>query len=287
MLSSEYISEQLNLLEKYLVAKNLAAASIRVYKGVLSKYLSQIGEYPYKVASDRITAYIATNYSNGCTMGQLRGALQHYYEGVLHQKKKIDRVPYPKKETKIPQVLKPKVSIQIIAAGNNTKHQAIMGCLYWAALRRNEVCGLKFKHITADLLFISQAKGAKDRKVPLSIPLKNLLKAYFSENFPLGKCNPNAYVFEGQNRGQYTGRSVEAIVTQAGIKCQINQRVYPHLMRHNRATDWLNAGMDISEISKLLGHKDIKTTMVYLHTATDTIEEKIKTIDELIQLKAA
>lgn len=282
-LSKSKITEQIETFTIYLKASNLAQSSIRTYSGVLTKFLSEINDYPDRVTADQLMAYIAS-YDNSATMGQVRGTLQHYYAGILGQKQKIQRVPYPKKTAKIPQVLRPDESMRLIDGIVNSKHKAIVALLYFAAIRRSEVCNLRFKHLNPDHIFISQSKGAKDRRVPLSPQLRAILKAYFAEYFPNGKCNREMYVFQGQFGGQYTGQSVLAIVGQQSRKT-LKRHVNPHLLRHCRATDWLNNGLDIYNVSKLLGHSQVKTTEVYLHTATESLEDKMAYADELMMMK--
>jgi integrase/recombinase XerD len=282
-LSESKITEQVATFTIYLKAKNLAASSIRTYSGVLTKFLSQINDCPDRLTAEQLTRYIST-YGNSATMGQVRGTLQHYYAGVLGQKQKIQRVPYPKKTTRVPQVLRPDESMRLIGEIANSKHKAIVALLYFAAMRRSEVCNLRFKHLNPDHIFISQSKGAKDRRVPLSPQLREILKAYFAEYFPNGKCDREMYVFRGQTGGQYTGRSVEAIVAQQSNKT-LKRHVNPHLLRHCRATDWLNNGLDIYNVSRLLGHTHVKTTEVYLHTATESLEDKMARADEMMMMR--
>jgi site-specific recombinase XerD len=82
------------------------------------------------------------------------------------------------------------------------------------------------------------------------------------------------YLFNGRN-GPMCKRSVEKIVSNAGKKANIRKPVYPHVLRHSFATHLLEAGVSLPVIQKLLGHKSITTTMVYLHVS-HTIISKVK-----------
>ncbi len=53
----------------------------------------------------------------------------------------------------------------------------------------------------------------------------------------------------------------------------------PHALRHTAATEMLNRGIDIYKVSRVLGHTDIKTTTIYLHTATDDLQKSINDVD--------
>ena len=59
--------------------------------------------------------------------------------------------------------------------------------------------------------------------------------------------------------------TVQRAITLAGVRSGINQRVTAHTMRHSFATQLLRAGYDIRTVQELLGHRDLNTTMIYLH----------------------
>jgi site-specific recombinase XerD len=59
--------------------------------------------------------------------------------------------------------------------------------------------------------------------------------------------------------------SVQRAVSQAGRSAQIAKRISCHTFRHSFATHLLQQGYDIRTVQELLGHKDVKTTMVYTH----------------------
>ena len=58
------------------------------------------------------------------------------------------------------------------------------------------------------------------------------------------------------------------------VKTQMQKRVFPHLLRHSLATNLLCNGMDLYHIKQQLGHSDIRTTMVYIHSNTTLLKDK-------------
>lgn len=103
------------------------------------------------------------------------------------------------------------------------------------------------------------AKGKKDRKVMLSEVLLIDLRLYFTQ------YRPERFLFEGQNKEQYSGKSVQNVVRQAAQKAGIKKQVTPHTLRHSFATHLLESGVDIRYIQELLGHQSVKTTEIYTH----------------------
>src|SRR5574344_640459 len=109
------------------------------------------------------------------------------------------------------------------------------------------------------IIHIRMAKGKKDRKVMLSEVLLIDLRLYFT------KYRPERFLFEGQNKEQYSGKSVQNVVRQAAQKAGIKKHVTPHTLRHSFATHLLKNGTDIRFIQELLGHQSVKTTEIYTH----------------------
>lgn len=87
------------------------------------------------------------------------------------------------------------------------------------------------------LIHIRKAKGNKDRVVMLSQNLPEELRNYYKV------YKPKNYLFEGQEGGMYSERSVQNVVKNAAIKAGIRKKVTPHTLRHSFATHLLEAGI--------------------------------------------
>lgn len=89
--------------------------------------------------------------------------------------------------------------------------------IYSAGLRRSELLNLKINAIDSAsmIIRIEQAKGQKDRIVPLSVTILNLLRTYYIE------YKPKEYLFEGQRGGSYSERSLAVVLKKACTKAGI------------------------------------------------------------------
>ena len=148
---------------------------------------------------------------------------------------------------------------------------------YGMGLRVSEIVNLKIQHIDSKNMqvFIERAKGKKDRYVNLPETILEQLRMYFKE------YKPKEYLFEGQYGGQYSARSVQLVFKNAMKGAKINKSVGIHSLRHSFATHLLENGTDIRFIQELLGHKDIKTTLIYTQVSDKSIRKVKSPLDNM------
>jgi len=199
-------------------------------------------------------------------------SVKSFYELTVGMPNKIDKIPYPKSEKKLPIVLSVEEIQKMFSVCSNTKHKVILALLYSCGLRVSELINLKWSNIDRSRMIINiiKAKGNKDRQVMLSSDLLPLLEKYYNE------YKPKEYVLNGQfpeKQLQYSERSVGEVVKQLAEKAGINKRVYTHLMRHCSFTHMVEAGCDINLVQKIAGHSNVKTTSIYLHISHNHISK--------------
>jgi site-specific recombinase XerD len=144
-------------------------------------------------------------------------------------------------------------------------------------LRVSEIVKLKITHIDSGRMqvHIASAKGKKDRYVNLPESVLNELRNYYIE------YKPKEFLFEGQYGGAYSIRSAQAVFKDAMRKARISKPVGIHSLRHSYATHLLEHGTDISFIQKLLGHKDVSTTLIYAKVGNKSLAKVISPLDRL------
>ena len=138
--------------------------------------------------------------------------------------------------------------------------------LYSTGIRRTEASLLKVSDIDSErrVIHIRQGKGSRDRAVPLTPKLLEALRQYWRWKRPAVYLFPSTPGHRGREKPICDGTgwyACQRAATKAGIK----KRIGPHTLRHSFATHLLEAGADLRTIQLLLGHRELKDTIIYLH----------------------
>ena len=93
---------------------------------------------------------------------------------------------------------------------------------------------------------------------------------------------PTTYLFEGTIAGEpYSDKSLQQVLKQALQKAGITKPATLHWLRHSYATHLLESGTDLRYIQELLGHNSSKTTEIYTHVSTKSIQQIKSPFDDL------
>jgi integrase/recombinase XerD len=190
----------------------------------------------------------------------------------------VDKIHRPKRSKVLPNVLSKEEIKLILNAHSNIKHKMMLSLIYSCGLRCGELLALKPVHIDSkrNLVMLKNAKGKKDRITPLSPKILEMLREYFKV------YQPTAYLFEGQKAGtSYDARSLQQVIKQAVQKAGISKPVTLHWLRHSYATHLLESGTDLRYIQELLGHNSSKTTEIYTHVSTKSLQQIKSPFDDL------
>jgi site-specific recombinase XerD len=195
---------------------------------------------------------------------QVINAIRFLYKFALN--KKYDKVNFkrPKSEKKLPRVIDGEFIKSQLSKIENLKHKAILTLTYSVGLRVSEIVNLKIEDIDSKrmLIHIKNAKGRKDRVVPLSCVVLNLLRNYWIS------YRPKEYLFNGQGSKQYSIGSCQKI-----YKKWIDDKTSIHTLRHSSFTNLLENGTDLRVIQKIAGHSNVKTTEIYTHVSNETLSK--------------
>ena len=204
-------------------------------------------------------------------------AVKFYFEQLLGRENFFNEIPRPRKREPLPKVFSKKDIAAIFSKVDNLKHLVMLKLCYGMGLRVSEIVNLKIVNIDSKrmLVHIENAKGKKDRYVALPVSILDELRKYYQT------YRPKIYLFEGQYGGQYSVRSVQSVFKIAMKKANINKSVGIHGLRHSYATHLLESGTDMYFIQNLLGHSNIKTTIIYAKVSNRQLANIKSPLDDL------
>lgn len=212
--------------------KNYADNTLRNYCNQVRDFLThfaKVATKPSEINEAMIKDYIMLAQTTNSRKHRI-SAIKLFYSLTGKQPLKFRHIPFPRSERKLPRVIDKDFLINKINLIENIKHKAIIALAYSVGLRVSEVINLKTSDIDSVRMIITirQAKGNKDRIVPLSETMLKLLRAYYTEH------RPEVYLFNGQGSGRYSAASCNQI-----IKKYIGPKYHFHLLRHSSATSLL------------------------------------------------
>lgn len=252
--------EILKICKQRLKYFNFSTNTHSIYLHYIEKFLLVTNKYHQHLTSNDFQLFIDEyNFTSVSQQNQIISSIKFLYEKVLNKKYNKINFTRPKREKHLPRIIDSEKLLNSISKIDNLKHKSIISLAYSVGLRVSEVINLKLKDVDSKrmIIHINQAKGKKDRIVPLSQNILELLRLYFKE------FTPKEYLFNGINSLQYSSQSCNAIV-----KKYIGKEYHFHLLRHSCFTQLIENGTDCRIIQKIAGHSNIKTTETYMHVST-------------------
>jgi site-specific recombinase XerD len=237
--------------------KNYSQQTVKNYKCAVLNFLSAFNIPPKSISQNQIKAYLKESSSVSDLKNKI-SALKFFYKKIIKQPLKFRYIEYPRGEKKLPKVINHNDLVTKIRNISNLKHKAILSLAYCCGLRVSEIINIKLEHIDGKqrIILIAQAKGNKDRYVPVSENVLMLLRDYFKE------YRPKVFLFNGQFSDQYSIKSCQQI-----FKKYIDKKHSFHHLRHSAFTTMLESGVDLRVIQTVAGHTSPKTTAIYTHVS--------------------
>ncbi|RXZ42056.1 integron integrase [Crenobacter cavernae] len=269
---------------------------------------------------ERFLDFLASERSvSASTQNQAKAALRFFYKEVLGiELPGLGDVGQATRPKKLPLVLTRDETAQVLARLEGT-HQLIGKLLYGSGLRLLEACRLRVRDVdfAQRQILVRGGKGLKDRVTMLAeklvLPLsrhlegvkalheQDLAEGYgavylpfaLEREYPAGEREwgwqyvfpavhrSNATHTDGSRRHHVGEQGVQRAVRQAVRSANLAKPVTPHTLRHSFATHLLQDGYDIRTVQELMGHKDVKTTMIYTHVLNGGPRAVISPFDRL------
>lgn len=244
---------------------NYSPRTINLYISYISNFLKDSIKSPTNLNSNDFQQYLDSyKFTSISQQNQIINSIRFLYKFGLN--KKYNKVSFirPKTEKKLPQIIDGELIKQNLSKIINLKHKTILTLTYSVGLRVSEIVNLKIEDVDSKRMIINikNAKGKKDRIVPLSQYVLELLRIYFKQ------YSPKIYLFNGQNSLQYSVGSCQKI-----YKKYIESKGHIHTLRHSCFTNLLENGTDLRIIQKIAGHSSSKTTEIYTHVSNQLLNK--------------
>lgn len=272
-INSPSLTANINEFESYLRHRRYSESTVISYCEAVKRFLLFTGLPFGEIDNNHLIKFNnhikASGYSYSF-QNQVASGLKLFFKRIHNRIFDLEKIERPRREHKLPNVLSKEEVRKLLAAPVNIKHRAMLSLIYACGLRRSELINMRPSDIDSKrgLITIKQAKGNKDRIVPLPAKILGMLRIYYRA------CKPEKWLFEGQVKGnQYSATSLAKVLKNSLIRAGISKPVSLHWLRHSYATHLLEQGTDIRIIQELLGHKSSKTTEIYTHVSTKSIRQ--------------
>lgn len=299
MILDEYLDE----FQKFLkFERNYSPNTIHAYLNDISQFIEYLDEnqlvdddsqkIPDKFAINLFFNEIAGLKLKNNSISRKRFAINSFFKFLKYRglidKNPMDLIPPIKEEKNLPYFLsedetKKALTEVVVATESKPKNrflalrdEIIMELLYNTGIRCSELLSMNQNSIDFFHRFIKVlGKGNKERIIPFSDSLVNLLQEYINQwelKKMVGKVTTDKLIVN--YKGSSLSRtSLFKTVKKYLIQASTQQKLSPHILRHSFATHLLNNGADIRSVKELLGHSSLSTTQVYTHTSIEQLKK--------------
>jgi integrase/recombinase XerD len=213
-------------------------------------------------------------------------ALRFFYWKTLKRRDLFfDDMVIPKTPVKLPVVLSREEVSQMIDSASSLKRRTMLMVLYATGIRRAELAALKLSDIDSKLmvLHIRAGKGQRDRDLPMTPRLLEGLRDYWRWTKPRCYLFPSPSSTANEQK-PISPKTVWNACYDAALAAGLTKTIGPHTLRHSFATHHVEAGTDLRTIQLLMGHANIKNTMIYLHLSQRHMRQAANPLDQLATL---
>lgn len=185
----------------------------------------------------------------------------------------FDEIPYPPQPRRLPKLYSDEQAEKLAFITDKyadddflrKRNNAILGMFLMTGVRKGELLGMRVLDIDFDTGFLKvkykNAKNRADRVIPIMPELSELLKKYIKARDDKGIELP--WLWASSHKKRFTASGWKHLCEQLSEKAGFE--VGAHKLRHTFASNFVRDGGDIYELQRILGHRDVQTSMIYLH----------------------
>jgi len=265
--------------------------TVESYSYHVKKFLEYFNKDPKHICEDEIKQYfLFLKYKkklSGSASAQAISGIKFMFQKTLDTDFKVFGIVKNPRGKKLPVILTRKEMARLLKSIRILRHRACLTLIYSCGLRLHEAVSIAPADIDSKrmVVHIKNAKGRKDRIVPLPSATLHILRAHYKTH------RNEKFIFPAPGRGGASeaisnnplpDSSIQTVLKKALRDVGIIKNISVHNLRHSYATHLLEAGIDIRIIQKYLGHKSISSTMIYTHLTPIIAENVHKKVDQLM-----
>jgi len=282
------------LRQKMLEDMQLRGLSERTQESYI-RAVRQLAEYchkpPDQISQDELRSFFLylknVRHVSRSTQTITLCGIKFFYDHTLERYWHTLDLVRPAKEKKLPVVLSVEEVGRILARVYQPHCRVCLTTIYACGLRLLEGVRLQVDQIDSQrkMLHIKQAKGNKDRYVPLpTASLKMLRQHWLIHRNPLWlfPALREDWLHSEKARSPMSESGVQRAFRAALRECGVHKQATVHTLRHSYATHLLEAGLNLRIIQSYLGHASPATTAIYTHLTSTTQTRSLETIDSLV-----
>ena len=200
------------------------------------------------------------------TVNYYNSILRFLYEVTLDKVLNKKQIPMLKDKRKICKVLTKEELSTFFDACDNPKYKMIFMLIYGSGLRIGEAENLRVADIDSKKMriFVREGKGNKERYTILPKVSLDMLREYYKGERPNHK---EGYLFLNREGNPLKVERIRVFFRKYRRKAKLNDEFVVHSLRHSFATDLIERGATLIQVKELLGHRNIRSTMEYVHVA--------------------
>jgi len=267
-------------------SRNYSPRTEETYIAAVAHFARHFGKSPDQLGAAQVTEYQIWlrehKHVSATSLNQTVCALRFLYGQVLGRADEVQRIAYARREKRLPVVLSPEETARFLSSIEIPRYRVLLSLIYSAGLRIGEALALRARAIDSArmLIQIREGKGKKDRYVPLSPRVLELLREHWRREHLIDLLFPST-----RDRSRPLDHAtVQKYVRRAGERAGFSKRITPKTLRHSYATHLIEKGTSSRVVQVLLGHSNVHTTETYMHVSPQTMARVVSPFDLIAAL---
>lgn len=266
--------------------RNYSPRTEETYIAAVAHFARHFGKSPDQLGTAQIIEYQIWlrehKHASATYANQVVCALRFLYREVLGRPDQVERVPYARRERRLPVILSPEETARFLGSISIARYRVLLTTIYACGLRIGEALALRARDIDSSrmVICIRLAKGKKDRYVPLSPTLLLILREHWRRERLTDRLFP---AYRDPSR-PLDAATVQKFVAHACVRAGLRAKITPRTLRHCYATHLIESGTSTRVVQVLLGHSNVHTTETYTHVSPQTMGKIVSPLEQIAAL---